>query len=363
MPTVPQSELAVPKSWDEFEDIVWDLYRRVWGDPNAERYGRKGQAQQGVDIYGRPARLGGRYVGVQCKRYADGELTRKVVDKEIAKAEGFSPPLAEYVIATTAHRDAKLQQVVREINEARQAASKFSVHVVFWEDLCNHLYEPANNDLLQKHYGNWINRFRHLHDGQEPPYGADIRLEAVDYGFSHSAGSRRSRFRGIRSSPRGFNNQGLPDWGTLWANVKFKNHGREKGAPDYELDEGKTKLPAVFDRDSILIEFYPPLSVAGRTSTGSFPFFLDVLFTERDPCSFAETLKHLVESGERYQVVIRYRTIRVDGESDTRELLLEGDFQDLHRLVVEHWNNYGFKNLADLARLGECSEDGRKNPN
>ena len=31
MPTVPQSELPRPKSWDEFEDIVWDLYRRLWG--------------------------------------------------------------------------------------------------------------------------------------------------------------------------------------------------------------------------------------------------------------------------------------------------------------------------------------------
>jgi hypothetical protein len=51
MPTVPGSELPVPKSWDEFEDIVWDLYSREWNDPHAQRYGVSGQAQQGVDIY------------------------------------------------------------------------------------------------------------------------------------------------------------------------------------------------------------------------------------------------------------------------------------------------------------------------
>ncbi len=55
MPTIPQSELPKPKSWDEFEDIVWDLYTRRWRDPHADRYGRGGQPQHGVDIVGRPA--------------------------------------------------------------------------------------------------------------------------------------------------------------------------------------------------------------------------------------------------------------------------------------------------------------------
>jgi hypothetical protein len=358
MPTVPQSELPVPKSWDEFEDIVADLYARAWDDSHTQRHGREGQRQQGVDIFGRPTCLQGRWAGVQCKRYKQGTLTLKIIEAEIAKAEQFKPTLAEYTIATTDRRDVELQEAVRLVTQEREAAGRFPVYIAFWEDLCSQLTHPANNDLLQKHYSDL--HFRHPHDEQVPPYRADIWLEAVDYGFSHSVGSRRSRFRGIRNSPYGFNDQGLPDWGTLWANVKFKNHGREEGAPYCELDKGKTRLPTLFDSDSICIEFYPPLSVAGRTSTGASPFFLDVLFTERDPRSFAEALKHLVESGERYQVVVRYRTIRVDGESDTRELLLDGDFRDLHRSVVEHWDNYGFRSLADLARLGECSEDGRQ---
>jgi tetratricopeptide (TPR) repeat protein len=156
MPNIAQTELYPQKSWDEFEDIVWDLYSRVWGDPDAQRYGRMGQAQQGVDIYGRPSDLGGRYVGVQCRRYGEGRLTRTVIEEEVAKVEGFEPPLAEYIIATTGHRNTELQAGVRKIDEARRAAGRFGVRIVFWEDLCSLLAHPDNRDLLQKHYGEWL---------------------------------------------------------------------------------------------------------------------------------------------------------------------------------------------------------------
>ena len=166
MPTIPQSEIPRPKSWDEFEDIVADLYGRAWNDPNTRRYGRTGQPQQGVDVYGCPIHLGGRYAGVQCKRYDEGALTRAIVEGEIAKAEEFSPPLAEYTIATTERRDARLQQAVREISQERQSVGKFSVHIAFWEDLCSLLAHPDNRDLLRKHYGDWL---RGLQESYTPP--------------------------------------------------------------------------------------------------------------------------------------------------------------------------------------------------
>lgn len=155
MPTIPQSELPRPKSWDEFEDIVWDLFARAWNDPNAQRYGRSGQTQQGVDIYGRPPHLEGRYAGVQCKLCEPGKLTRPLIEAEIAKAETFVPPLAEYTIATTHPRDAALQHIIRDINEEHAKKSQFVVHVVFWEDICSRLAHSNNRDLLQKHYGAW----------------------------------------------------------------------------------------------------------------------------------------------------------------------------------------------------------------
>ena len=66
---------------------------------------------------------------------AEGKLTRKGIEVEIAKAEHFSPALADYTIATTEPCDAPLQEHVRNIDQARRAAGKFPVHVVFWEDL------------------------------------------------------------------------------------------------------------------------------------------------------------------------------------------------------------------------------------
>ena len=167
MPNIPQSELPRPKSWDEFEDIVWDLYTRLWDDPNAQRYGRSGQAQQGVDIYGQPARLGGGYVGIQCKRYDAGTLTRARIEAEIAKAETFTPPLTEYLIATTEPRDAALQAVIREVNQERQAAGKFPVGIVFWEDLCSRLADAAScasvleTNGAQQVLGNAGNQHKH----------------------------------------------------------------------------------------------------------------------------------------------------------------------------------------------------------
>jgi len=160
MPTIPQSELPIPKSWDEFEDIVADLYGRLWNDPNTRRYGRTGQPQQGIDVYGCPTHLGGDYAGVQCKRYDEGALTRAIVEGEVGKAEKFSPPLAEYTIATTERRNARLQRAVREISQKRQLEGKFSVHIAFWEDLCSLLTHPDNSDLLRKHYADWLGRLR-----------------------------------------------------------------------------------------------------------------------------------------------------------------------------------------------------------
>jgi hypothetical protein len=117
MPNIPQSELPKPKSWDEFEDIVWDLYVRLWQEPHADRYGRTGQRQDGVDIVGRPHHLGHRYAGIQCKRYTEGTLSQTIVEREVANAENFVPALEEYIIATTDRRDAALQSFILQMNE------------------------------------------------------------------------------------------------------------------------------------------------------------------------------------------------------------------------------------------------------
>jgi len=154
MPTPSTSDLPKPKSWDEFEDITWEIYKRKWHDNHAQRYGRSGQAQNGIDIYGRQ-NSSGKYIGVQCKRYEDNKLNQQIIKEEIVKAECFLSPLSEYIIATTALRDTKLQDFVRSLNEERRLENKFPVYIVFWEDICNDLAAPNNRDLLKKYYSDW----------------------------------------------------------------------------------------------------------------------------------------------------------------------------------------------------------------
>ncbi len=158
MPTPSTSDLPKPKSWDEFEDITWEIYKRKWHDNHAQRYGRSGQPQNGIDIYGQE-NSSGNYIGVQCKRYKDNKLNKKIINEEIVKAECFSSPLNEYIIATTASRDTKLQDFVRSLSEERELENKFPVYIVFWEDICNDLAAPNNRDLLKKYYSVWEQLF------------------------------------------------------------------------------------------------------------------------------------------------------------------------------------------------------------
>ncbi len=157
MPDPTTSKLPKPKSWQEFEDIVWNIYRRKWNDPHTQKYGRPGQAQQGVDICGIPENKGGVTYGIQCKNYR--KLGLNTIKKEIKNAETFKPILACLIIATTDETDAKLQEQIRLNNEARKKAvppeKQFPVHIVFWEDICNDLTDPANSDLLTKFYSGW----------------------------------------------------------------------------------------------------------------------------------------------------------------------------------------------------------------
>lgn len=158
MPTPSTSDLPKPKSWDEFEDITWEIYKRKWHDNHAQRYGTSGQAQNGIDIYGQE-KSSDKYIGVQCKRYKDKKLTQKIIQAEIVEAESFSSPLNEYIIATTASRNTKLQDFVRSLNEERGLENKFPVYIVFWEDICNDLVAPNNRDLLKKYYSDWEQLF------------------------------------------------------------------------------------------------------------------------------------------------------------------------------------------------------------
>ena len=70
--------LMPPRSWDTFEDLCHALFAAHWQDRNAQKNGRSGQAQAGVDVFGKTP--DGKYWGVQCKlksRLNKSELHKK----------------------------------------------------------------------------------------------------------------------------------------------------------------------------------------------------------------------------------------------------------------------------------------------
>ncbi len=73
-----------------------------------------------------------------------------VIVDEARKAEKFKPNLDIYYIATTAPRDAKLQQIINALSEEREKDHKFSIQILFWEDLVQDLATDPSE--LNKHY-------------------------------------------------------------------------------------------------------------------------------------------------------------------------------------------------------------------
>lgn len=131
-------QIAPPRDWTTFEDLCRALFSAVWDDPYAQKHGRTGQPQHGVDVWGTAAgRVSGVH-GVQCKGKDSayhGKVNTAEFDRELAKAENFSPRCAYWLLATTAVNDSTIQRHAREVSSAREVAGKFPVTIFGWETL------------------------------------------------------------------------------------------------------------------------------------------------------------------------------------------------------------------------------------
>lgn len=121
-----------------FEDLCRALFAAVWRDPYAQKNGRSGQPQHGVDVYGTPLASPGTVHGVQCKgkdQMYGATATKTQLKDELEKAEHFSPGLEHWIMATTAPNDGELQRYTRELSAERVARGRFPVAVLGWESV------------------------------------------------------------------------------------------------------------------------------------------------------------------------------------------------------------------------------------
>jgi formylglycine-generating enzyme required for sulfatase activity len=166
-----------PNDATAFESLCLDLWKDIWQDSGAQKHGRRGQKQDGVDIFGHEKDA---LVGVQCKQ-KDGRLwarvTKAELEAEVEAARRFKPKLARFILATTAPRDAALQRKANELTEQHRQQKLFSVEVWAWEDIWHELYRRY--DLLGHIAHNYWPRLATL--PPRPPSLADLVRDVRPY--------------------------------------------------------------------------------------------------------------------------------------------------------------------------------------
>jgi tetratricopeptide (TPR) repeat protein len=149
MGTVAATQIPKPSDEQAFERACIPLWRGQLKDPNVQLNARRGQKQDGVDLYGIRDRDPTHYVGIQCKLKGDGKrLTETEVRTEVEKALKFKPALREYFIVTTAPDDGDMHELARVITaELRAKGHEMLVYIWGW----NTLEEKINeNDEARK---------------------------------------------------------------------------------------------------------------------------------------------------------------------------------------------------------------------
>jgi|GEM_PF-1753643 len=163
MPDFSALDIPPPKYWQDFETLCCEIWKIRWNDPNAQKYGRQGQKQNGLDVFGRH---NGNWVGVQCKlkeNLIGHKLSKTEILDEVNNAKKFHSPITDLAIATTAKRDTAAQNVAMDVTNKHQAKNLFPVTVYSWDDI---LVELNQHQYLIFQYCRWA---------------LDIAIGALDY--------------------------------------------------------------------------------------------------------------------------------------------------------------------------------------
>jgi hypothetical protein len=160
-----------PANWQDFQILTLRLVEQVCDPATVREYGRQGQRQNGVDVYGEI--FGGLHLGVQCKQMQPGkQLTLKIIKSEADKARSFSPALDTFVIATTLAEDTALHKSVTTLNAAKSYPFKIS----YWSWARFNDGLNRSSKLVQESYKAYAKAF----DVKEETLELDALREAFD---------------------------------------------------------------------------------------------------------------------------------------------------------------------------------------
>src|SRR5260370_21083897 len=97
-----------PDNAFHFESLCLQVFGAYLKLQHLQKFARSGQRQRGVDLLS--IAPDARITGIQCKlRNSSAGLTLADFDAAVLEAKEFQPPLADFILATTAERDPRLQ--------------------------------------------------------------------------------------------------------------------------------------------------------------------------------------------------------------------------------------------------------------
>lgn len=160
-------DIFPPAYWQDFERLTLDIAKIQWKDDYAERHGREGQAQGGIDIVGYNYSAD-EHTGIQCKKRApktkpshespSNTLTVQEIDEELKKIKSSEHNLDRFIIATSGPRDAELQKHIASINRNEP---NIRVAIKFWDDYVDFLNDHP--ELMYRYYENVL-KYRSEYD-------------------------------------------------------------------------------------------------------------------------------------------------------------------------------------------------------
>lgn len=180
-----------PDSWDDLEEAVAEVVAHVWGDPDATRVGRDDQRRHAVDVLCRPDHLEGDHCAIQCR--VTDELDADAVREAAETAENLGTALSEFVVATTASREASVDDEVRSLAEERAGEGRFPVRLLWWGDvvrlLGNAAHQVGNVETAEERYRAALAEMRDVGDRRgEADALEDLGAVALGRGDFEAAG-------------------------------------------------------------------------------------------------------------------------------------------------------------------------------
>ncbi len=155
MPTPSQMQLPPSKSAEEFECLCKDVLPYLEQGTEFEIYGRKGQLQNGIDLYSVDQKI-----VVQCKNYYKPYNLVKQIKSDYSQAsQKLNIPFKAFIAMTSLARDVKIQNEILQINSKTDTPK---IKIYFWEDITKvvcenikiyHNYYPSlfpQNDIVSE---------------------------------------------------------------------------------------------------------------------------------------------------------------------------------------------------------------------